>query len=314
MQKYFLPSILTVVLTLATVQSAPPKFESDFDTKVFVEGSKAWTLCSATNDSPIKYKWFDKQRDEVTSSNDVYTIRDTAERSRLIFEKVTKSQEGIYTCTAENGLVTKLFRITVNSDAESENFTIEDVHVLNVTDSSVQFLVRASKSIGSYNVKYFEKMDTASVKTLQLPNGVDILIEDLIPSGLYTFQFQVLSSEGVLSNWSEPIEVVLLPYSPEMIIRGLSDNTLRVGWSKKWNDFSRETIDGYLLSYGYIQRESYDKFKAPSCMINIELQGACSYTSYTIADLFSKSYYEIQLKAHTKAGYGKPTVTKIYVV
>jgi hypothetical protein len=316
MKKFSLPTIFAVVLTLATVQAAPPKFESDFDTKVFVEGSKAWALCSATNDSPIKYKWFDKQSGKAVLSNGVYTVSDTAEGSRLIFEKVTKSQEGIYTCSAENqhGLVSKLFDIKVNTGAEGDNLTVEDAHVLNVTDTSVEFLVRASKTVQKYSVKYFEKLDNKSVTTLEFTNGDDILISGLIPSGLYTFQFQVSSAEGDSSDWSKPMEVVLLPYTPEMIIRGLSGNTLTVEWSRKFNDFSRGTIDGFILSYGYLERGSYDTWKPLSCMVNIELLDRCSYSSYTITSLAKNSYYEIHLKAHTKAGYGKPRVTRVFVV
>ena len=88
------------------------------------------------------------------------------------------------------------------------------------------------------------------------------------------------SSEGNSSEWSKPIEVVLLPYTPKMIIRGLSGNTVQVEWSQKRNDALRKTIDGYVLSYGYVSgflKRDGQSYRANAVVFQPQLQEKYSF-------------------------------------
>jgi len=195
--------------------------------------------------------------------------------------------------------------------ADDEAVVIESVEVINVTDTSATFLITSTGTNNEFNVKFIEKVENKTIQSTH--SGNTFTIEELIPSGSYTFQFspKVTAEEEIV--WTNNYTVVLFPGVPDVIFRSLNGGVLNIEWFRKIDDFGRQTIDKYHLSYYTVQMYHGNEWTRNDCKMALDIP-RCFCCSYTIPNLFQNSYYEIVLKAHTSAGYGKPYINKIRII
>jgi len=309
-----LAALVGILLSFATVGAEPPVFEGgDFEVVNAKEGVVLEVKCSANGDPLPQYKWYNQDQKEIDSSYDPsiqIKLNGKGKYSALVFNVTRVSHTAIYSCAAENshGLRTKTFEIFINGTTDDEHDIIKDVEVINVTDSSVTFRITSIGDHNLFDVNFIEKAENV---THQLSyTGATFTIDGLIPSGHYTFQFA--PKVGEESVWTKIYTVVLVPGVPDVIFRSLYDGVLSIEWFSSFDDFRRNTIHKYHLSYYSVQIYGGNEWKRHPCEMAFDIP-RCFGASYTIANLIPKTFYEIVLKAHTSAGYGEPYVNKIYI-
>ncbi|GFT12053.1 uncharacterized protein NPIL_174521 [Nephila pilipes] len=309
----------TVLIPFVLSETGLPKFDPPTESVILQEGYLAKIDCAAEGELPLKYTWYNQSDEEITSdaSNAVFSHR-TENGCSLIFDVVNASHSGFYSCNAENrhGSSTKMYDIAVKTPlgniTKNETSTIDKVNILRVTEDSVEFAVETSGKPDSFYARYQEKLEKSET-VKQFYKGEKVVVRNLTPGGLYTFQFQI-ESPNAIKLQSKMYNVTLLPRIPDVIFRSLKDGLLEIEWFRSIDDIRREAIDLYEISYNRVQQYRGNNWKHDDCEVHIRISRRCFGSSYTIAGLSSSSYYEIRLRAHTAAGYGKEYVNKIYAI
>ncbi|GBN52020.1 hypothetical protein AVEN_113167-1, partial [Araneus ventricosus] len=143
--------------------------------------------------------------------------------------------------------------ITTNKTAE-----IVSVKVVNITENSVEFVVLTKGDAESFSIRYKEKLDKGE-NSVQIKKGHKAVVKDLVPSGRYEFRFQIEPPSRV-NRSSTPYYVTLLPGVPDVIFRNIKDGFVDVEWFRSIDDFSRDTIEEYELSYNTYSKYTKRKY------------------------------------------------------
>lgn len=290
----------------------PPMFEQDYESHELFEGANITLICQAYGYPYPTYQWLDNLYKKIASKGENWKVSN----GKLIISSIKNSQEGLYTCQADNkyGNKSKLYLIDIVEDKQS--WVELDIKQKLVTPVSVQFDIRLKPN---QNISFTYIFARFTQKNLYKPTDLfwaiePYLIDKLKPNATYEVKFGVAKEKNLESViWDKHMHTVQTPINnPNLIVKSISSSQVKIEWPyRSFDDVSGpKAADFFLITYTKLQTKAGAWFLS-ECSMNITIP-ACHGRWYIISGLSPNQYYLIELKVHYPYGWTDTVDVMVY--
>ncbi|KAI4474744.1 hypothetical protein M0802_015466 [Mischocyttarus mexicanus] len=174
--------------------------------------------------------------------------------------------------------------------------------------------------IKSIIVQYKEEPQTwANARNRTWSMNSVYVLEGLKPQTPYNFRFAAINIVGQ-GNWGgsfrETTPVRTVPNAPKIITNKLEPNGYDIStYSNQYELFwtvpadNGEPIDKYIVKYCQVRRETGDWIPEEDTCKILEIKGSGRTKSW-LQDMYSDTYYTVEVRAHNAMGLSNPGVAK----